>query len=100
MPSFNLNGNELNFKPVTRREQYQNFDKQPTQKPARQGFIPYWQLKVGKLSIGTQLQLDINECINTNTFPFILKEAYFTPINKESEKHNPKNYQPFLQVQH
>ena len=40
-------------------------------------FCPSWTCK---LSIGTHLQFAINECINANTFPEILEEAYVTPI--------------------
>ena len=42
-------------------------------------------LKNCKLSIGTHLKFAINECINTNTFPDILKEAYETPIYKKGD---------------
>ena len=49
-----------------------------------------------KLSIGTYLQFAINECINANTVPDILKEAYVTRIYKRGDRHNPENYQPIL----
>ena len=53
LPSFNFNGNEFNFRPVTRRELYKVIDKLPTQKSAGPGYIPSWALKDCKLSIGT-----------------------------------------------
>ena len=43
------------------------------------------------LSIGTHLQFAIKDCINANTFPEILKEAYVTPIYKKGDTHNPEN---------
>ena len=94
LPSFNFKGNEFNFRPVTRRELYKVIDKVPTQKSAGPGYIPSWALKDCKLSIGTHLQFAINECINANTFPEILKEAYVTPIYIKGDRHNPENYRP------
>ena len=94
LPSLNFKGNESNFRPVTRRELYKVIDKLPTQKSAGPGYIPSWALKDCKLSIGTHLQFAINECINANTFPEILKEAYVTPIYKKGDRHNPENYRP------
>ena len=78
LPPCNFKGNEFNFRPVTRREIYEVFDKLHTQKSAGPGYIPSWALKDCKLSIGTHLQFAINECINANTFPEILKKAYVT----------------------
>ena len=94
MPSFNFKGNEFNFRPVTRRELYKVIDKLPTHKSAGIGYIPSWTLKDCKLSIGSHLQFAINECINKNTFPEILKEVYATPIYKKGDRHNPENYRP------
>ena len=94
LPSFNFKGNEFNFRPVTRRELYKVIDKLPAQKSAGPGYIPSWALKDCKLSIGTHLQFAFNECINANTFPEILKEAYVTPIYKKGDRHNPENYRP------
>ena len=91
LPSFNFKGNEFNFRPVTRRELYKVIDKLPTQKSAGPGYIPSWALKDRKLSIGTHLQFAINECINANTLPEILNEAYVTPIYKKGDRHNPEN---------
>ena len=51
-------------------------------------------MKDCKLSIGTHLQFAINKCINTNTFPDILNEAYVTPIYKKCDRPNPENYRP------
>ena len=96
LPSFNFKGNEFNFRPVTRRELYKVFDKLPTQKSAGPGYIPSWALKDCKLSIGIHLQFAINEYINANKFPEILKEAYVTPIYKKGDRHNPENYRPIL----
>ena len=85
LPSFNFKGNEFNFRPVTRRELYKFIDKLPTQNSAGPGYIPSWALKDCKLSIGTHLQFAINECINANLFPEILKEAMsLTSIKKET----------------
>ena len=75
LPSFNFKGNEFNFRPVTRRELHKVIDKLPTQKSAGPGYIPSWAMKDCKLSIRTHLQFAINECINANTFPGLLKEA-------------------------
>ena len=94
LPSFNFKGNEFNFRPVTRRDLYKVIDKLPTQKSAGPRYIPSWTLKDCKLSIGTHLQFAINECINANTFPEVLKEAYITPIYKKGDRHNPENYSP------
>ena len=41
-----------------------------------------------------QLQFAINECINANTFPDFLKNAYITPIYRKGNRHKPENYQP------
>ena len=90
LPSFNFKGNEFNFRLVTRRELYKVFDKLPKQKPAGPGYIPSWAWKNCKLSIATQLQFAINECINANTFPEVLKEAYVTPIYTKRDRHNPE----------
>ena len=89
--SFNFKGNEFNFRPVTRKELYKVIDKLPTQKSAGPGYIPSWALKDCKLSTGTHLQFAINECINANTFPEILKEAYVNPIYKKGDRHNHEN---------
>ena len=94
LPSFNFKGNEFNFRQVTRRELYKIINKLPTQKSAGPGYIPSWALKDCKLSIGTHLQFAINECINANTFPEILNEAYVTPIYKKGDRHNPENCRP------
>ena len=94
LPSFYFKGNEFNFRPVTRRELYKVIDKLPTQKSAGPGYIPSWALKDCNLSIGTHFQFAINECINANTFPEILKEAYVTPIYKKGDRHNPERYRP------
>ena len=91
---FSFQGKEFKFRPVTGRELHKFFDKLPTQKSAGQGFIPSWALKDCKFSIGTHLQFAINGCINTNTFPDILKEAYVFHIYK-GDRHNPENYRPF-----
>ena len=45
LPSFIFKGNELNIRPVSRRELYKVIDKLPTQKSAGPGYIPYWALK-------------------------------------------------------
>ena len=78
------------------REQllYKVIEKLPKQKSAGPRYIPSWALKDCKLSIGTHLQFAINECINANTFPEILKEAYVTAIYKKGDRHNPENYRP------
>ena len=74
MPSFILKGNEWKLKSVTSRELYKVIDKIPSQKSAGPGYIPTWALKNCKLSIGFQLQFAIDECLNTNTLPDILKK--------------------------
>ena len=94
LPFFNFKGNEFDFRPVTRRELYNVIDKLPTQKSAGPEYIPSWALKDCKLSIGNHLQFAINECINANTFPEILREAYVNPIYKKGDRHNPENYRP------
>ena len=94
LPSFNFKGNEFNFRPVTRRELYKIIDKLSAQKSDGPGYIPPSALKDCMLSIGTHLEFAINECINANTFPEILKEAYVTPIYKKGDRHNPENYRP------
>ena len=96
MPSFHFKwiGNELNFRPVTRRELYKVIDKLPTQKSAWAVYIPSWALTDCKVSIVTHLQFAINECINANTIPDILKEAYLILIYKKGDRNNPENYRP------
>ena len=94
LPSFTFKGNEFNFKPVTRRELYKVIVKLLTQKSAGPGYIPSWALKDCKLSIKIHLQFAINECINANTLPEFLKEAYVTPIYNKGDSHNPENYRP------
>ena len=46
------------------------------------------------MSIGFRLQFAIDECLNTNTLPDILKEANITPICKKCDRQNPENYPP------
>ena len=85
-------GNEMNLKSVTTRELYKVIDKIPSQKSAGPGYIPIWALKNCKLSIGFRLQFAIDECLNTNTLPDILKEANITPICKKCDQQNPEIY--------
>ena len=100
LPSFNFKGKEFNFRSVTRKELHKFLDKLPTQKLSGSGYIRSWALKDCKLSIGTHLPFAINECINANTFPEILKEAYVTPIYEKGERHNPKTLDQFWSLQH
>ena len=92
LPSFNFKGNEFNYKP----ENYTKLLTNTNTKSAGPGYIPSWLLKDCKLSIGTHLQFAINECINANTFPEILKEAHVTPIYEKGDRHNLENYRPIL----
>ena len=56
-------------------------------------YIPFWALKDCNLSIGTHLKFAINECINKNTFPDILKKTY-APFIYKKDRQNPVNYRP------
>ena len=46
------------------------------------------------MSIGTQLQFAINECISKYFFPDVLKKAYVTSIYKKSDPLEADNYRP------
>ena len=71
---------------------YNVIDNRPKHKSPGPGYIPAWALKDSKLSIGTHLQFVVNECINKNTFPNILKTAHVTPVYKKGDRLEPENY--------
>ena len=48
------------------------------------------------MSIGTDLQFAINECISKNVFPDVLKKAYVTPIYIKGDPLEAENYRPNL----
>ena len=73
---------------------YNVIDNLPKHESPGPGYIPAWALKDSKLSIGTHLQSVVNECINKNTFPNILKTAHVTPVYKKGERLEPENYRP------
>ena len=75
---------------------YNVIDNLPKHKSPGPGYIPAWALKDSKLSIGTHLQFVVNECINKNTFPNILKTAHVTPVYKKGDQLEPENYRPIL----
>ena len=92
--SLTFDGPEFSFRPVTRKELYNVIDNLPKHKSPGPGYIPAWALKDSKLSIGTHLQFVVNECINKNTFPNILKTAHVTPVYKKGDRLEPENYRP------
>ena len=92
--SLTFDGPEFSFRPVTRKELYNVIDNIPKHKSPGPGYIPAWALKDSKLSIGTHLQFVVNECINKNTFPNILKTAHVTPVYKKGDRLEPENYRP------
>ena len=92
--SLTFDGPEFSFRPVTRKELYNVIDNLPKHKSPGPGYIPAWALKDSKLSIGTHLQFVVNECINKNTFPNILKTAHVTPVYKKGDRLEPQNYRP------
>ena len=92
--SLTSDGPEFSFRPVTRKELYNVIDNLPKHKSPGPGYIPAWALKDSKLSIGTHLQFVVNECINKNTFPNILKTAHVTPVYKKGDRLEPENYRP------
>ena len=81
--SLTFEGPEFSFRQITRKELCNFIDNLPEHKLPGQGYIPAWALKHSKLSFGTQLQFVVNECINRNTFPNILKTAHVTPVYKK-----------------
>ena len=89
-----FDGPEFSFRPVTRKELYNVIDNLPKHKSPGPGYIPAWALKDSKLSIGTHIQFVVNECINKNTFPNILKTAHVTPVYKKGNRLEPENYRP------
>ena len=92
--SLTFGGPEFSFRPVTRKELYNVIDNLPKHKSPGPGYIPAWALKDSKLSIGTHLQFVVNECVNKNTFPNILKTAHVTPVYKKGDRLEPENYRP------
>ena len=92
--SLTFDGPEFSFRPVTRKELYNVIDNLPKHKSPGLGYIPAWALKDSKLSIGTHLQFVVNECINKNTFPNILKTAHVTHVYKKGDRLEPENYRP------
>ena len=92
--SLTFDGPEFSFRPVTRKELYNVIYNLPKHKSPGPGYIPAWALKDSKLSIGTHLQFVVNECINNNTFPNILKTAHVTPVYKKGDRLEPENYRP------
>ena len=87
-------GPEFSLPPFTRKELYNVIDILFKHKSPGLGYIPAWALKYSKLPIGTHLQFAINECINKNTFPNILKTAQVTPVYKKGHRLEPENYRP------
>ena len=79
-------GPEFSFRQVTTKELYNGYDNLPKQKMPGAGYIPAWALKNSKLSIETQLQFVVKECINKNTFPIILKTTHLTPVYKAGDR--------------
>ena len=92
--SLTFDGPEFSIRPVTRKELHNVIDNLPKHKSPGLGYIPAWALKDSKLSIGTHLQFVVNECINKNTFPNILKTAHVTPVYKKGDRLEPENYRP------
>ena len=92
--SLTFDGPEFSCRPVTRKELFNVIDNLPKHKSPGVGYIPAWALKDSKLSIGTHLQFFVNECINKNTFPNILKTAHVTPVYKKGDRLEPENYRP------
>ena len=73
---------------------YNVIDNLPKHKSPSPGYVQAWALKDRKLSIGTHLHFVVNECINENTFPIILKKSHVTPIYKNGDRLEPENYRP------
>ena len=57
----------------------------PQNKAAGPGLLTTWSFKCSKMSIGTDLQFAINECISKDNFPDVLKKAYVIPIYKKGD---------------
>ena len=92
--SLTFEGPEISFGPVKRKELYNVIDNLLKHKSSGPGYIPAWALKDSKLSIGAHLQFVVNECINKNTFPYILKTAHVTTVYKKGDRLEPENYRP------
>ena len=67
-------------------------DNLPKHKSPGPGYIPGRALKYSKLSIGTHLQFVVNEYINKNTLPNILKTAHVTPVYRKEDRLEQENY--------
>ena len=90
--SLRYEGPEFSFRPVTRKELFTVIDILPKHKLPGPHYIPAGALKDSKLSIGTDLQLVVNERFNKNMFPIILKTTNVTPVYKKGETLKPENY--------
>ena len=91
LPSLIFKGNEFNFSPVTRRE-LKLLTKYHYKISWTRAYTILGIEKV-KLSIETHLQFAI-KCINANTFPDALKEAYVSPIYNRGDRRSPENDRP------
>ena len=74
---------KLNFRVLTLEKIYKTIDSLENSKSPGPGYVHAWALKAAKYAIGTYLQFIFNECIQNSVFPFILKDAYVTPIHKK-----------------
>ena len=92
--SLTFEGPEFSFRPVTRKELYNVIDNLLKHKSPGPGYLPASALKDSKLSFGTLLHFVVNEFINKNTFPNILRTANVTPYYKKGDRLEPENYRP------
>ena len=88
--SLTFEGPEFSLQEVTRKELYDVNDNLPKHKSPGPVYIPAWALKDSKLSIRSHLQFVVNECINKNTFPIILKTAHDTPVYEKGDRLEPE----------
>ena len=94
LPDYDFDKTELSFRYITRKKLFTVIDQLPQNKAAGPGLHTRWSFKCSKMSIGTHLQLAINECISKNVFPDVLKKAYVTPIYKKGDPLETENYRP------